>query len=101
VGLLVEGHGEAVTIEGAADVVDYEVLDRGGRPIAVRPAKTRQEPGTWGANELAKILLAWREARYAGADGRRNRFHRMPGAESAEAEMGTWYALARSYAEAK
>jgi hypothetical protein len=64
VDLLVEGRGEAVTIEGAADVVDYEVLDRDGRPIAVRQAKARQEPGTWGANELAQILCAWGETGY-------------------------------------
>lgn len=64
VDLLVEGRGEAVTIEGAADVVDYEILDRDGRPIAVRQAKARQEPGTWGANELAKIFCAWGEAKY-------------------------------------
>lgn len=55
VDLGVEGHGDTVTIEGAADVVDYEVLDRDGRPVAVRQAKTRQEPGTWGASELAQI----------------------------------------------
>jgi hypothetical protein len=65
VDLVVEGHGEAVTIEGAADVVDYEILDRDGRPVAVRQAKARQEPGTWGANELAKILCAWGEVDYA------------------------------------
>jgi energy-coupling factor transporter ATP-binding protein EcfA2 len=65
VDLVVEGRGEAVTIEGAADVVDYEILDRDGRPVAVRQAKARQEPGTWGANELAKILCAWGEVDYA------------------------------------
>jgi hypothetical protein len=65
VDLVVEGHGEAVTIEGADDVVDYEVLDRDGRPVAVRQAKARQEPGTWGANELAKILCAWGQVGYA------------------------------------
>ena len=65
VDLVVEGHGEAVTIEGADDVVDYEVLDRDGRPVAVRQAKARQEPGTWGANELAKILCAWGQVDYA------------------------------------
>jgi len=65
VDLVAEGHGDAVTIEGAADVVDYEVLDRDGRPIAVRQAKTRQEPGTWGASELAQILSAWGKVDYA------------------------------------
>ena len=65
VDLVVEGHGDAVTIEGAADVVDYEVLDRDGRPVAVRQAKTRQEPGTWGASELAQILRAWGKVDYA------------------------------------
>jgi len=66
VDLVVEGHGEAVTIEGAADVVDYEILDRDGRSAAVRQAKARQEPGTWGANELAKVLCAWGKVEYAG-----------------------------------
>lgn len=65
VDLVVEGRGEAVTIEGAADVVDYEILDRDGRAVAVRQAKARQEPGTWGANELAKILCVWGEVDYA------------------------------------
>ncbi len=65
VDLVVEGHGEAVTIEGADDVVDYEVLDGDGRPVAVRQAKARQEPGTWGANELAKILCVWGQVDYA------------------------------------
>ena len=59
--LVVDGDGDAVVIEGAVDVVDYEVLDRGGRRIAVRQAKTRREPGTWGARELARILCAWGE----------------------------------------
>ena len=31
----------------------------------MRQAKARQEPGTWGANELAKILCAWGEVDYA------------------------------------
>ena len=61
VDLVVDNDGDAVVIEGAADVVDYEVLDRGGRRIAVRQAKTRREPGTWGAGELARILCAWGE----------------------------------------
>lgn len=61
VDLVVDGAGDAVVIEGAADVVDYEVLDRGGRRIAVRQAKTRREPGRWGAGELARILCAWGE----------------------------------------
>jgi hypothetical protein len=67
VDLLVEGQGDAVTVEGAADVVDYEVLDGGGRPVAVRQAKARQEPGTWGASELARILCAWGKVDYADA----------------------------------
>jgi len=58
VDLVVDGDGEAVVIEGAVDVVDYEVLDRAGRRIAVRQAKTRREPGTWGAGELGRILCA-------------------------------------------
>jgi hypothetical protein len=58
VDLVVEGEGVAVVIEGAVDVVDYEVVDHGGRRIAVRQAKTRREPGTWSASELARILCA-------------------------------------------
>lgn len=65
VDLVVEGRGEAVTIEGANDVVDYEILDGDGRSVAVRQAKARQEPGTWGASELAKIFCAWGEVDYA------------------------------------
>lgn len=64
VDLVAEGCGDAVMIEGAADVIDYEILDRDGRPVAVRQAKARQEPGTWGANELAKVLCAWGEVNY-------------------------------------
>lgn len=67
VDLLAEGQGGAVTVEGAADVIDYEVLDHGGRPVAVRQAKARQEPGTWGATELARILCAWGKVDYADA----------------------------------
>jgi hypothetical protein len=63
--VVAEGDGDAVTIEGAADVVDYEVLDRTGRRIAVRQAKTRREPGTWGARELAPILCAFGEVENA------------------------------------
>jgi len=59
VDLVVDGYGDAVVIEGADNLVDYEVLDRGGRRIAVRQAKTRREPGTWGAGDLARILCAW------------------------------------------
>jgi hypothetical protein len=58
VDLVVDGDGDAVVVEGAVDVVDYEVLDRAGRRIAGRQAKTRREPGTWGAGELARILCA-------------------------------------------
>ena len=61
VDLVVDSDGDAVAIEGAADVVDYEVLDRGGRRIAVRQAKTRRERVLWGAGELARILCAWGE----------------------------------------
>src|SRR5258708_5197825 len=61
VDLVVDGEGDAVVIEGAADVVDYEVLDR-RRRTAVRQAKTqRQQPGTRGARELAGILCVWGE----------------------------------------
>jgi hypothetical protein len=59
--LVVESDGDAVVIEGADDVVDYEVLDRNARRLAVRQAKTRREPGTWGATELARVLCAWGE----------------------------------------
>jgi hypothetical protein len=59
--LVVDSDGDTVVVEGADDVVDYEVLDRNGRRLAVRQAKTRREPGTWGATELAKVLCAWGE----------------------------------------
>ena len=55
-----------VRIEGADDVIDYEVLDRDGRRLAVRQAKTRAS-GTWGAAELARILCAWGELEDADA----------------------------------
>ena len=58
VDLVVDGDGGAVTIEGKADVIDYEVLDRDGRPVRVRQAKTRQEPDTWGAGDIAPVLCA-------------------------------------------
>jgi hypothetical protein len=64
VDLVADGRGNAVVIEGAADVVDYEVLDRAGRPIAVRQAKTRLEPATWRATELARILRVGRGRRH-------------------------------------
>jgi hypothetical protein len=59
--LVVDRHAEIVVIEGADDVVDYEVLDHHGQRLAVRQAKTRREPGSWGATELARILCAWEE----------------------------------------
>ncbi|MCM3882240.1 NACHT domain-containing NTPase [Frankia sp. R82] len=59
--VVVDSDAETVLIEGADDVVDYEVRDGRGRRLAVRQAKTRQEPGTWGAAELARILCAWGE----------------------------------------
>src|ERR1700691_4192264 len=65
--VVAEGDGDAVTIEGAADVVDYEVLDRAGRRIAVRQGQTRREPGTWGASDLAPILCAFGEVEDAAA----------------------------------
>jgi hypothetical protein len=48
-------------VEGAEDVVDYETVAADGRRLRVRQAKTRQEPGTWSAGELAPILRAWAE----------------------------------------
>lgn len=48
-----------MVIEGAEDLVDYQVLDGSERRLAVRQAKTRQEPGVWGAPELARILCRW------------------------------------------
>ena len=42
VDLVLDERTDAVRIEGAEDVVDYEVLDRDGRRLAVRQAKTRQ-----------------------------------------------------------
>jgi hypothetical protein len=84
VDLVVDSDGDAVVVEGADDVVDYEVLDRNGRRLAVRQAKTRREPGTWGATELAKcvfekLIFCWcgyvmlwaRWARVAGCLGSR------------------------------
>ncbi|MCM4080623.1 hypothetical protein [Paractinoplanes hotanensis] len=56
---LVAGDAVAVVVEGAQDVVDYEFLGGDGQRVAVRQAKTRREPGTWGASELAKILCSW------------------------------------------
>jgi hypothetical protein len=64
--LVVDSDAESVVIEGADDVVDYGVLDRHGRRLVVRQAKTRREPGTWGATELAKILCAWGKLDDAG-----------------------------------
>jgi hypothetical protein len=64
--LVADGSGDAVVIEGAADIVDYEVLNGAGRSIAVRQAKTRREPASWGATELSRILCAWGDADYSG-----------------------------------
>lgn len=55
---VVIGEAAAVVVEGAQDVVDYEFLGEDGQRVAVRQAKTRREPGTWGASELAKILCS-------------------------------------------
>ena len=56
VDLVVEGHGEAVTIEGADDVVDYEVLDRDGRPVAVehRAQRIQYKKATHRTNSIGK-----------------------------------------------
>jgi hypothetical protein len=61
IGLVVDSDAAAVVIEGADDFVDYEVFDENGRRLAVRQAKTRREPGSWGAAELAKIVYPWGE----------------------------------------
>lgn len=64
--LVVSSDVDTVVIEGREDFVDYEILDSNGRRLAVRQAKTRQEPGTWGATELARILCEWGQLDDAG-----------------------------------
>jgi hypothetical protein len=59
--LVLDPEAALLRVEGAEDVVDYETLAADGRRLRVRQAKTRQEPGTWGAGELASILQAWAE----------------------------------------
>jgi WD40 repeat protein len=80
VDLVVDERAEAVVIEGEEHFVDYATLDRNGRRLAVRQAKTRQRSGTWGAADLARILRGWgeladaEEARFAFVtDGRLGR----------------------------
>jgi hypothetical protein len=65
--LVLDPDATLLRVEGAEDVVDYETLAADGRRLRVRQAKTRQEPGTWGAGELASILRAWAEL--GDADG--------------------------------
>lgn len=44
------------------DVVDYETLDADGRRLACWQAKTRQDADSWGAVELAAVLVKWAQA---------------------------------------
>jgi hypothetical protein len=59
VALLTNKRFAAIRIEGQDDAVDYEALDADDRRIAVWQAKTRQDSDSWGAAELAAILLEW------------------------------------------
>jgi hypothetical protein len=67
VDLVLNPEAALLRVEGAEDVVDYETVAADGRRLRVRQAKTRQEPGTWSAGELAPILRAWAEL--GDADG--------------------------------
>jgi hypothetical protein len=67
VDLVLDPEAALLRVEGAEDVVDYETVAADGRRLRVRQAKTRQEPGTWSAGELAPILRAWAEL--GDADG--------------------------------
>jgi hypothetical protein len=61
VDLLARERFGAIRLEGQDDVIDYEALDLEGQRIAVWQAKTRQDSDSWGAAELASVLLAWDE----------------------------------------
>jgi hypothetical protein len=61
VDLVLDPQAALLRVEGAEDVVDYETVAADGRWLRVRQAKTRREPGTWSAGELAPILRAWAE----------------------------------------
>jgi hypothetical protein len=61
VDLVLDPEAAQLRVEGAEDVVDYETVAADGRRLRVRQAKTRQEPGTWSAGDLAPMLRAWAE----------------------------------------
>lgn len=49
----------SIRVEGVDDVVDYETLDAEGRRLGCWQAKTRQDSDSWGAAELAAVLVEW------------------------------------------
>jgi hypothetical protein len=54
-------------VEGAEDVVDYEVFISGGDRVRIGQAKTRREPYSWGPAEVAALVIRWAELENAGA----------------------------------
>jgi hypothetical protein len=67
VDLLTDPDAALLRVEGAEDVVDYETFTANGQRLRVCQAKTRQEPRTWGAGEIATILNDWGELTEAEA----------------------------------
>jgi hypothetical protein len=61
VDLLADPEAVLLRVEGAEDIVDYEIIAADGRRLRVCQAKTRREPRTWGAGEIAAVLNAWGE----------------------------------------
>jgi hypothetical protein len=59
VDLLADPDAALLRVEGAEDIVDYELVAVNGRRLRVCQAKTRQEPRTWSAGDLAAVLNAW------------------------------------------
>jgi hypothetical protein len=54
--LVVDSDADTVVIEGSEDLIDDKILDSNGQRLALRQAKSRQEPGTRGLPGLARIL---------------------------------------------
>lgn len=56
---LLEGGGEALVLEGDADIVDAAVERAIGRPSRHVQAKTKVEPYVWTPQEISAVVTEW------------------------------------------
>ncbi|MFC1611413.1 NACHT domain-containing protein [Myxococcota bacterium] len=58
-----DAEGGSITIEGTADIVDYEIVDRHSELICIAQVKSRKEPYSWRLNEISAIIKKWSETK--------------------------------------